>query len=132
MILRKGGVLNNLMALADSTFYTLTKLTWHSDVTGRLENDICKCLQGVAKAFSVAYHLVNIRQKMVCVCQRSLEWLVGHCGNVKAASLYLKEQDPRHSDFTLRKLISNTGQLEVKPECLERKDNIFRYNKLVS
>ncbi|XP_070572519.1 EF-hand calcium-binding domain-containing protein 5-like isoform X2 [Ptychodera flava] len=107
--------------------------------------------QGVAKAFSTAFHHVDIRRKTLRIAESALSWIHRRSPSVFEINVYIVEPDEKflqglplnakfkifsvkiileQQDYVLRKMITTnrTGQttLHNKPMKLERKDNLFR------
>lgn len=88
--------------------------------------------QGVAKAFSIAYHLVNVRQKMIQMSEHALDWIAHRCLHIRESSLFLVETDRQTMDIILRQMMSTGNQnkdnviIYSNPPSLDRKDNFFR------
>ena len=88
-------------------------------------------LQGIAKAFSIAYHHVDIRQKTMRISESAVSWIQRRCPHVHEISVYMMEPEAKLQDYVLRKMMvtdhkANAHVIKVPPR-LERKDNLFRY-----
>ncbi|XP_046371619.2 EF-hand calcium-binding domain-containing protein 5-like [Haliotis rufescens] len=86
--------------------------------------------QGVAKAFSVAYHHVDMRKKLLRITESAVSWIQRRSPHVTEVVFYMVEPDGKGQDYVLRKMMmtDNRGN-PVQPENparLERKDNLFR------
>ncbi|CAG5133584.1 unnamed protein product, partial [Candidula unifasciata] len=87
--------------------------------------------QGVAKAFSIAYHYVEKKRKFVHVLERAMPWFHCRCPHVVEITVYFIEPNSKDTnDYVLRKIMvmDNNGQAAHVTELvrLERKDNLFR------
>lgn len=88
--------------------------------------------QGVAKAFSIAYHNVDTKRKTMRITESAISWITRRSPNVHEINVYLVEPDGRDTDYVLRRMMVAQGEkAEVQtfdtPSRLERKDNLFRY-----
>ncbi|XP_059150410.1 EF-hand calcium-binding domain-containing protein 5-like isoform X2 [Physella acuta] len=87
--------------------------------------------QGVAKAFSIAFHAVELRRKLVRVFECASAWIARRCKYISEIDVYLVEPNMKpEGDPVLRKLLvidkkGNVSQL-TETHRLERKDNLFR------
>ncbi|CAL1545028.1 unnamed protein product [Lymnaea stagnalis] len=87
--------------------------------------------QGVAKAFSIAYHQVEMRRKLLRVAESALLWMSKRCPHITDIAVYLVEPNQMpDGDPVLRKMMVS----DKKSPCiyltevvrLERKNNLFR------
>ena len=90
----------------------------------------CFCYQGVAKAFSISYHNVDVRQKTIRISESAVSWIHRRSPHVTDICVYMVEPDGKGRDYILRKMM-NTGRkgtpnILKKPPRLERRDNLFR------
>ena len=51
--------------------------------------------QGVAKAFSIAYHHVDIRIKTMRICESAVSWIVRRSQNVHQITVYMMEPNEK-------------------------------------
>ncbi|XP_019614301.1 PREDICTED: EF-hand calcium-binding domain-containing protein 5-like isoform X2 [Branchiostoma belcheri] len=86
--------------------------------------------QGIAKAFSVAFHYIDIRRKILRIAESAVHWIHRRSVNVKQIDVYMVEPGAKDNDFVLRKMMttdkSGNSKLYEDPQRLERKDNLFR------
>ena len=87
--------------------------------------------QGVAKAFSIAYHQVDVRQKTMRISESAVSWIHRRSPHVHDITVYMVEPDKQGADYILRKMMvtghkGNTSKSKNPPR-LERKDNLFRW-----
>lgn len=87
--------------------------------------------QGVAKSFSIAYHNVDIRRKLLRITESAISWIQRRCPHISEISVFLVEPSTKTGgEPLLRKMIhtDQKGQAVQIPEIirLERKDNLFR------
>ena len=86
--------------------------------------------QGVAKAFSIAYHMVNLLQKMLFVFESALQWIPQRCQSIHQGNVYYVENDRTLKDFVLRLMMSTQSQKKIKiyanPPLLLRKNNLYQ------
>ncbi|XP_078598192.1 EF-hand calcium-binding domain-containing protein 5-like [Branchiostoma floridae x Branchiostoma japonicum] len=86
--------------------------------------------QGIAKAFSVAFHYIDIRRKILRIAESAVHWIHRRSVNVKQIDVYMVEPGAKEHDFVLRKMMttdkSGNSKLYEDPQRLERKDNLFR------
>ncbi|XP_069766466.1 EF-hand calcium-binding domain-containing protein 5-like isoform X2 [Narcine bancroftii] len=88
--------------------------------------------QGVAKAFSIAYHHVRVRNSILKAVDGALMWLFNVTPNIKTGITYLAEPTTV-KDYVLCKTMTSENYLTEKwsdvhapPMVLKRKDNYFR------
>ncbi|XP_064653167.1 EF-hand calcium-binding domain-containing protein 5-like isoform X2 [Lineus longissimus] len=86
--------------------------------------------QGIAKAFSIAYHHVDIRRKTLRIVESAVSWMHRRCPNIHDIVFYMVEPDNKASDYVLRKMLQTDEKghpkIAATPPRLERKDNLFR------
>lgn len=86
--------------------------------------------QGIAKAFSIAYHHVDVRQKTMRISESAISWIHRRSPNINEITIYMVEPDGKGQDYVLRKMMvtdeKGMAQVKSKPDKLERKDNLFR------
>ena len=51
--------------------------------------------QGVAKAFSIAYHHVDVRIKAMRICESAVSWIVRRSPNVHQITVYMMEPNDK-------------------------------------
>ena len=87
--------------------------------------------QGVAKAFSIAYHHVDVRLKTMRISESAISWIRRRSPHVSQVTVYMVEPDGRNQDFVLRKMMDTNERgvavAQKTPPRLERKDNLFRW-----
>ncbi|KAL5015803.1 hypothetical protein ScPMuIL_005392 [Solemya velum] len=86
--------------------------------------------QGIAKAFSIAYHHVDVRKKLLRITESAVSWIHRRSNIVREITTYVVEPDGKGRDYVLRRMMStdsrgNILNIQVPPR-LERKDNLFR------
>ncbi|KFP92609.1 EF-hand calcium-binding domain-containing protein 5, partial [Apaloderma vittatum] len=86
--------------------------------------------QGVAHAFSKAYHHVCMLENVLQMTVTALDWLYPRAPSIHAVVMYLVEPSKDKTwDYALRKMITldNTGQKEIQSSpVLLRKENLLR------
>ncbi|XP_035826955.1 EF-hand calcium-binding domain-containing protein 5 [Aplysia californica] len=87
--------------------------------------------QGVAKCFSIAYHNVDVRRKLLRITESAISWIQRRCPHISEITVYVVEPSTKAGgEAVLRKMISTDqkGQAVQITEVvrLERKDNLFR------
>ncbi|OPJ78591.1 EF-hand calcium-binding domain-containing protein 5 isoform B [Patagioenas fasciata monilis] len=87
--------------------------------------------QGVAHAFSKAYHHIFTLEKVLRMAVTALDWLYPRAPSIHAVTVYLVEPGKDKTwDYALCKMITtdNTGQKEIhsSPVVLLRKENLLR------
>lgn len=86
--------------------------------------------QGIAKAFSIAYHHVDVRQKTMRISESAISWIHRRCPHVREVIVYMVEPQTKGNDYVLRKMITTDDKgmavVQKNPARLERKDNLFR------
>ena len=87
--------------------------------------------QGVAKAFSIAYHKVDSKRKTLRITESAISWICRRSESVHEINVYLVEPDGKNEDYVLRRMMLAQGEKEVKsfdmPSRLKRKENLFRW-----
>ncbi|XP_064653184.1 EF-hand calcium-binding domain-containing protein 5-like isoform X4 [Lineus longissimus] len=87
--------------------------------------------QGIAKAFSIAYHHVDIRRKTLRIVESAVSWMHRRCPNIHDIVFYMVEPDNKASDYVLRKMLQTDEKghpkIAATPPRLERKDNLFSH-----
>ena len=88
-------------------------------------------LQGIAKAFSIAYHHIDMRKKLLRITESAVSWIHRRNPHVHEISTYMVEPDSKDKlDYVLRKMMNTDAKGNVQnlinPPRLERKDNLFR------
>ncbi|XP_071945238.1 EF-hand calcium-binding domain-containing protein 5-like isoform X2 [Antedon mediterranea] len=86
--------------------------------------------QGVSKAFSTAYHYIDIRRKTLRIAESAISWIHRRSPHVMQVDVFIVEPDEKLEDFVLRKMLTtdrhgNTTTHD-NPQKLERKENLFR------
>ncbi|KAL8198990.1 UNVERIFIED_CONTAM: hypothetical protein K2H54_031288 [Gekko kuhli] len=87
--------------------------------------------QGIAKAFSAAYHLIRTQDSMKQMIRTAVEWLSTRAPSLHAITAYFMEPGKdRMEDYTLRKVMTTNrkGHMEVFPHpapVLGRNDTMF-------
>ncbi|XP_036624041.1 EF-hand calcium-binding domain-containing protein 5 [Trichosurus vulpecula] len=87
--------------------------------------------QGVANAFSIAYHYVHSQEHILHVIATGAGWLCTVTPGIKNITTFLVEPGPdQDSDYILRKImyLDNKRRMEIfsSPAILHRKENLFR------
>ncbi|XP_054857829.1 EF-hand calcium-binding domain-containing protein 5 [Eublepharis macularius] len=88
--------------------------------------------QGVAKAFSVAYHHIRTQDSIKQMILTAVGWLSSRAPSLHAITAYFMEPgEDRMHDYTLRKVMATNdkGHMEIfshPAPVLNREDNIFR------
>ena len=87
-------------------------------------------MQGVAQTFSNAYHLVDMRRKLLRITESAISWIKRRSPHVVEIMVYLVEPG-KNEDFVLRRMMTTDSKgfpIHAKdpPVRLERKDNLFR------
>ncbi|CAH1801131.1 unnamed protein product [Owenia fusiformis] len=86
--------------------------------------------QGITKAFSIAYHYVDIRRKILRICESAVSWIIRRSPSVRNITIYMVEPDTKNKDYVLRRMMMSdekgVAKLMENPPRLERKDNLFR------
>ena len=87
-------------------------------------------LQGVAQTFSTAYHMVDMRRKLLRITESAISWIKRRSPHVAEIMVYLVEPG-KNEDFVLRRMMTTDNKgfpIHAKdpPVRLERKDNLFR------
>ncbi|XP_060114950.1 EF-hand calcium-binding domain-containing protein 5 [Heteronotia binoei] len=87
--------------------------------------------QGIAKAFSIAYHHVRTQDSIKQMILTAVEWLSARAPSLRAITAYFMEPGKeRMEDYTLRKIMTSNqeGQMEIFPHpapVLSRNDTLF-------
>ena len=86
--------------------------------------------QGVAQTFSTAYHMVDMRRKLLRITESAISWIKRRSPHVAEIMVYLVEPG-KNEDFVLRRMMTTDNKgfpIHAKdpPVRLERKDNLFR------
>ncbi|XP_039261348.2 EF-hand calcium-binding domain-containing protein 5-like isoform X2 [Styela clava] len=88
--------------------------------------------QGVAKAFSSAFHHVDLKRKLLRIIDSAMSWIHSRAPLITNLTVYFVEPDPKsNSGNVLRKMMFADNFKGVthtynKPARLYRKDNLFR------
>ena len=87
--------------------------------------------KGVAKSFSIAYHNVDVRRKLLRITESAISWIQRRCPHISEITVYIVEPNTKSGgEPVLRKMIctDQKGQAVQVQEVirLERKDNLFR------
>ncbi|XP_069135006.1 EF-hand calcium-binding domain-containing protein 5-like isoform X2 [Argopecten irradians] len=86
--------------------------------------------QGVAKAFSIAYHHVDMSKKLLRITESAVSWIHRRSPHVHEITTYMVEPEGTEKDYVLRKMMTTDVKGNVinmaNPPRLERKDNLFR------
>ncbi|XP_070204802.1 EF-hand calcium-binding domain-containing protein 5-like isoform X2 [Littorina saxatilis] len=87
--------------------------------------------QGVAQMFSTAYHLVDMRRKLLRITESAISWIKRRSPHVSEIMVYMVEPAKQGPDFVLRRMMTTDNKgfpIHAKdpPVRLERKDNLFR------
>ncbi|XP_060077280.1 EF-hand calcium-binding domain-containing protein 5-like [Ylistrum balloti] len=86
--------------------------------------------QGVAKAFSIAYHHVDMSKKLLRITESAVSWIHRRSPHVHEITTYMVEPEGQEKDYVLRKMMTTDVKGNVvnmtNPPRLERKDNLFR------
>ena len=86
-------------------------------------------LQGVSKAFSKAYHKLDVRQKLARMCRHASPWLIHICSRVRAVDVYLVAVDvARQCPVVYRVSTTSGGRVTSHddPPAIRHKDNLFQ------
>ncbi|KAL8619155.1 hypothetical protein ACOMHN_019427 [Nucella lapillus] len=86
--------------------------------------------QGVAQTFATAYHLVDMRRKLLRITESAISWIKRRSPHVAEIMVYMVEPG-NGDDFVLRRMMTTDSKgfpvhMEDPPVRLERKDNLFR------
>lgn len=86
--------------------------------------------QGIAQTFSTAYHIIELRRKLMRITESAISWIKRRALNVAEIMVYLVEPS-KAQDFVLRRIMTTDDkgfpiQLKDPAVRLERKDNLFR------
>ncbi|XP_043574357.1 EF-hand calcium-binding domain-containing protein 5-like [Chiloscyllium plagiosum] len=88
--------------------------------------------QGVAKAFSIAYHHVRVRNDILKVVDNAVLWLFNETPNINAVITYLAEPSGS-KDYVLCKTMTTEyefdepwSEVHVPPVTLQKEDSYFR------
>ncbi|KAK3085117.1 hypothetical protein FSP39_024683 [Pinctada imbricata] len=86
--------------------------------------------QGVAKSFSISYHHIDMRKKLLRITESAVSWIHRRSPHVHDIVTYMVEPDQGSKDYILRKMLftDEKGNVQnlINPPRLERKDNLFR------
>ncbi|XP_020818960.1 LOW QUALITY PROTEIN: EF-hand calcium-binding domain-containing protein 5 [Phascolarctos cinereus] len=87
--------------------------------------------QGVANAFSIAYHYVHSREHILHVIATAVSWLRIVAPSIRNITTFLVEPGPdQDSDYVLRKMmyLDNKRHMLIfaSPAILHRRENLFR------
>jgi len=86
-------------------------------------------LQGVTKAFSKAYHKLDVRQKLVRLGRRAGSWLLVMCSRVRSLDVYSVGLDVEAQCPLIYHLLTTSQSrvvaCERPPAALRHKDNLF-------
>ncbi|XP_052802445.1 EF-hand calcium-binding domain-containing protein 5-like isoform X2 [Mya arenaria] len=86
--------------------------------------------QGVSKSFSIAYHSIDLRKKLLRITESAVSWIHRRSPHVKEIVCYIVEPDEESKDFVLRKMMMTDKRGAIQnlnqPPRLMRKDNLFR------
>ncbi|XP_051891912.1 EF-hand calcium-binding domain-containing protein 5-like [Pristis pectinata] len=88
--------------------------------------------QGVAKAFSIAYHHVQVRNSILKAVDSAMMWLFNITPNIETAITYLTEPTTVKEYVLCKAMTSENDPFEpwsdvhAPPMILKRKDNFFR------
>lgn len=86
--------------------------------------------QGVAKSFSISYHNIDMKKKLLRITESAVSWIHRRSPHVQEIVTYMVEPGMDQSDYILRKMMitDEKGNVQnlLSPPRLERKDNLFR------
>ncbi|ESP00971.1 hypothetical protein LOTGIDRAFT_51730, partial [Lottia gigantea] len=86
--------------------------------------------QGIAKAFSIAYHHIDMRKKLLRITESAISWIQRRSPHVREVVEYMAEPSIKGPDYVLRKMLATSQkgspEYSINPPRLERKDNLFR------
>ena len=96
----------------------------------------------MAKAFSTAYHNVDMRRKLLRITESAISWIQRRCPHIAEINVYMVEpakggtpnengEAAGTTGSVLRKMMTTDKKGQALPITevvrLERKDNLFRY-----
>ncbi|XP_061198167.1 EF-hand calcium-binding domain-containing protein 5-like isoform X1 [Saccostrea echinata] len=86
--------------------------------------------QGVAKSFSISYHNIDMKKKLLRITESAVSWIHRRSPHVQEIVTYMVEPGTDQGDYILRKMMitDEKGNVQnlLSPPRLERKDNLFR------
>ncbi|XP_048764274.1 EF-hand calcium-binding domain-containing protein 5-like isoform X2 [Ostrea edulis] len=86
--------------------------------------------QGVAKSFSISYHNIDMKKKLLRITESAVSWIHRRSPHVQEIVTYMVEPGTEQGDYILRKMMitDEKGNVQnlLSPPRLERKDNLFR------
>lgn len=84
----------------------------------------------MAKSFSIAYHYVDIRQKLLRIAESAVAWIHRRSLLIKEVAIFLVEPDIKTREVVLRKVMATDAKAKPlvtkNPPRMEKKDNLFR------
>ncbi|CAI9740604.1 Hypothetical predicted protein [Octopus vulgaris] len=93
-------------------------------------NHEIKYYQGIARAFSIAYHCTKMRQWMITVLESGIRWMQRYCFYIGEVTTYIVEPVFKRKDLNLKPIMSinSDGVTTVfnNPNILRRKASLFK------
>ncbi|XP_037057390.1 EF-hand calcium-binding domain-containing protein 5 isoform X4 [Peromyscus leucopus] len=89
-----------------------------------------KFYQGVAKAFSTAYHYVHSREHILHTVITGIRWLFSITSGIASITTFFIEPSSEQEDYVLRKMMVTEylglTEIHTEPPTISRKSSIFR------